>query len=76
MASQTVNRVIRCLPVGAAVPAELSFVCSTEPPVWSAPVASLPPWLLAKPLDPPLAMLNSVEPRFDVPVVSKSVLKT
>lgn len=76
MASQTVIRVILCLPVGAAVPAELSFVCSTDPPVWSAPVASFPPWLLAKPLDPPLAMLKNVEPLLDLPVVNKTLLKT
>lgn len=44
-----------------AVPDEFSFVFSTVPPVCKAPVASLPPWLLAEPFGPPLAILKSEE---------------
>ena len=38
------------------LPGVFSFVCSAAPPVWKAPVCSLPPWLLPAPL-PLVAML-------------------
>ncbi len=57
------GHVNRCRPDGkqADTPGVFSFVCSTDPPVWNAPVASLPPWLLADPLGPPVDMLFRVD---------------